>query len=245
MFTSMLRNLGNLVLALCLVLLSTGKAQDSSLITPPITIPPPLAAAPTPEQQQALQNMTAAQDQLIRNIFVPQMQQIIQGHTAATGTFRTWQDLIANGTTQSTGQPSYGGPTGNSSLQTFPIQFSDVSGNPLMVNAVFREYHPAIPTTGGGDPGGGTDPSDPRDPTDPTQPVLPLQPISNTMQQNFMRVPPIGPAYPVTDQDGDGLSDVNADVGDFEGQLAANFVPITEYRPVSNSNSQHLATTFP
>ncbi len=55
---------------------------------PSLTIPSPFATTPTADQQNALNNETAAQDQHIMSVFAPRMQQSIQAYNAqgASGT---------------------------------------------------------------------------------------------------------------------------------------------------------------
>ena len=87
-----------LVLAvICLYCNSFGQTLSSPV--PPV-IPAPFGVTPTLDQQQALQNATPAQIQQIQSYLAPQMQQAIANHQPSGGNFRSWQDIISNGTSQ-------------------------------------------------------------------------------------------------------------------------------------------------
>jgi hypothetical protein len=103
---------------------------------PSLAIPSPLASSPTVAEQNALQNLTSAQQENIQTYIRPQLLQAIENNTAATGTFRSWQSILAN--------PG-GGATAhiNSSAQGVTVQFINSAGSQFTVTPTFREYHPA------------------------------------------------------------------------------------------------------
>src|SRR5258708_28973899 len=69
--------------------------------TPSIIVPSHLSNTVSAQQRKALQSVTPEQIQRIQTMFTPRMQKIVQDHIsqqAATGSFRSWRDIISKGT---------------------------------------------------------------------------------------------------------------------------------------------------
>jgi hypothetical protein len=114
--------------------LKPSHAQTLPTLEP--TRPTPFAVTPSTAQQAALQNLTSAQIQLIQSTVTPQLVSAINSHTAATGTYRSWQSIIANpaGASES---------TVNNSISSVQLPLIDSSGSMSTVTTPVREYHPA------------------------------------------------------------------------------------------------------
>lgn len=101
--------------------------------------PTPLAVTPTISQQMALQNLTSAQTQKIQSVIRPLLLNAIKSHTTATGTYRSWQSIIANPTSASAS-------TSNSSVNSVQVPVINGGGSLYTVATEIREYHPAAAT---------------------------------------------------------------------------------------------------
>jgi hypothetical protein len=111
--------------------------------TPPklsLAIPSPLTTSPTVAEQNALQNLTSAQQQKILAVIRPQLLQTIQNHPSATGSFRSWQSILANPGGSATASV-------NSSATGVKVQFINSAGTQYAVTPTIREYHAAGSST--------------------------------------------------------------------------------------------------
>jgi hypothetical protein len=185
---------------------------------PSLTIPSPLAKSPTSQQQTALQNVTSAQSQQILSLLRPQLLQAVQNHTSATGTYRSWQSIIASpGDASST--------TVNSSASTAQVQFVNASGTAYSVTVPVREYHSAAANSSGA-----------------TGVVAPTSLVTSQVTADCCH--PILPPQTLDDLDGDGLTDTASGTFEvsnagLESSLAAEFMPIYH---ISTGEQQSFAT---
>jgi hypothetical protein len=186
-----------------------------------ISIPTPLSQSPTLQQKNALQNITADQERVIFNAIRPTLLQAIQNHTAETGSFRSWQSIIAN---------PFGSESAsvNSSATNANVNFVNDAGVQNEATSMSREYHAAASTI--------------------SNLSTASTAINNTLSTTSSEPSRLQPTccYPIPvhmdnllDEDGDGLTDSEYDPGfnsggsnppptpgGLETSLAKEFMPI-------------------
>lgn len=185
-----------LLLGFGFVCLKPSHAQTLPTLIP--TRPTPLAKTPTTDQQAALQTLTSAQIQTIQSAVTPRVVNAINNHTAATGTYRSWQSIIANPAGASTS-------TVNTSISSVQLPLLDSGGSQFTVTTAVREYHPAAGSSNAAVAGTNVSSS------------------AKSMTPSFVPVKPVS-----LDNDGDGLPDSNWESSPFEIEthLANEFMPI-------------------
>ena len=175
-----LHKCGSGLMAAVVVLLFSFQLTAQTLSpAPPDYAPSPLAVTPTAQQQQALQQLTSAQQQTIQSAVNPRIQSAMAAHTSTANEYRPYADIIGNGSNSaqaaSVSLSQSGSPT--TKRRSASITFVNQNmGQRTKVQAVLRQYHP-------------------------------VRSAASSRPTASSASPALRPIQPNPDQDGDGLPD--------------------------------------
>jgi len=147
MSSALIRKYTKTLLMVCVTpMIGFSNAFAQTITTPTATLAPsPIAESLTAAQKQLIQSATPEQLQQVRSIVTPLLQKAMQNRKdSASGTFRSWQDIITNRqSTETSGAKTLSASGVSVSTVNTSFKFEDKAGLTSVVSGIKRDYHPA------------------------------------------------------------------------------------------------------